>query len=112
MNNEIRVVVKNVGEPPRVQIIENELEVIQGIVGGYIETFPLTDDIYIILNEEGKLMGLEPNLVVPCHNNQTEVIVGNVILVSIEESDFAGLSIEHLIQLTNMGFDLENWDII
>ena len=41
--------------------IDNELESFQNIVGGYIETLPVDDEIMMIVNEEGKLLSLLPN---------------------------------------------------
>ena len=41
--------------------IDNELEAFQNIVGGYIETLPVGDDILMVVNEEGKLLSLLPN---------------------------------------------------
>lgn len=41
--------------------IDNELEAFQNIVGGYIESLPVDDDILMIVNEEGKLLSLLPN---------------------------------------------------
>lgn len=44
------------------------LEELQGIVGGYIEVLPLNDDEIMVLNEEGKILGLDLN------DNATELI--------------------------------------
>lgn len=65
MNNEtekIRIVLKKVGQEPKVMNIENTLEAKQKLVNGLIEVVPLTDDILLICNEEGKLENLLPNL--------------------------------------------------
>ena len=37
------------------------LDQLQKIVGGYIQIIPSNDGRDVVLNEEGKLMGLEPN---------------------------------------------------
>lgn len=37
------------------------LEELQEIVGGYIEVLPLNDDEIMVLNEEGKILGLDLN---------------------------------------------------
>lgn len=66
MNNEkekIRIVLKNVAEEPKVMNIENTLKAKQKLVNGLIEVVPVTDDILLICNEEGKLENLAPNLV-------------------------------------------------
>lgn len=68
--------------------IENNLEVLQELVGGYIETVSLQNNIIIICNEEGKLMGLHPNIV--CGK---DIIVGNALFVGFDgREDFASLN--------------------
>lgn len=63
--NSIRVIVVEPEKAPEVRIIANELKELQNIVKGYIETFyigtTLEGRIYGICNEEGKLLGMEPN---------------------------------------------------
>ena len=107
----IRVVVKKAGEPAELKWIVNELETYNKLVGGWIETFGLTDEILIVLNEEGKINGLEPNLVIPCHGGMTEYIVGDVVFVSIDGADFGGLSDRHLLELESIGLEIKGLDI-
>ena len=45
------------GKVPEAVTIPNTLEAMQQMVGGYIEVIPL-EDICLVCNEEGKLMGL------------------------------------------------------
>lgn len=45
--------------------IENTLEAKQKFVGGLIEGTALTEDIDLICNEEGWLIGLEPRVALP-----------------------------------------------
>ena len=45
------------GKAPEAVTIPNTLEAMQQMVGGYIEVIPL-DDVCLVCNEEGKLMGL------------------------------------------------------
>lgn len=40
---------------------DGRLETLQGLVGGYIETLALRDDVTCIFDEEGKCKGLPPN---------------------------------------------------
>ena len=106
MNNKIRVIVKRAGKLAEVRWIENKLEVYNKIVGGYIETFGLTDEILIVLNEEGKIMRLEPNLLIPCHGGAREYIVGDVVFVSIDGAEFAGLSDEQISFIESIGIEV------
>ena len=71
--------------------IENKLEVIQDLVGGYIEYCNLSqDNIEMIINEEGKIYNLDYNLYATLLNRATHLynddyIVGDVIIVKVNE---------------------------
>lgn len=101
--SKIKVVVKNVNENGKVVEVDNELQTFQNIVNGYIETYPLNDEILIICNEEGKLMELETNFAIQVSDDYVEHIVGNVVFVSVEGSEFAGLSDESISFLESIG---------
>ncbi|MBR2540372.1 MAG: DUF3846 domain-containing protein [Mogibacterium sp.] len=68
--------------------IENELEVFQSIVGGYIETTGYKN-LVIICNEEGKLRGLQPNVVLGC-----DMLVGTIIVCGASGDEFADIPID------------------
>ena len=58
----IRVLIVEPMEPPRVEIIPNTLEAKQAIVGGLIEAvYPYPENVAIVCNDEGKLIGLPLN---------------------------------------------------
>lgn len=67
--NFIEAILKEPGHPWRSVLVQNELDVLQGIVDGYIETVPAEAiDLpktfgrhVIIVNEEGKLHASRPN---------------------------------------------------
>lgn len=59
--NMIKVLKIEVGQPPIVKEIQNELAALQEEVGGLIECVYLEDDCIAIVNEEGKINGMEPN---------------------------------------------------
>lgn len=64
--DEVRIVMKKVSEEPQVMKIKNTLEEKQKLVGGLIEVipYPLDDEeLLIVCNEEGKLLGQKPNAV-------------------------------------------------
>ena len=42
-------------------VVPNKLETLQELVGGYIETVTMTMDSCIIVNEEGRILGLPHN---------------------------------------------------
>ena len=81
---------KNQKKEPEIREIENDLETLQRIVGGRIEVvrMPFSEDIYIILDEEGKLKGYDPNILFM----RGDVIVGTVIFVASTDEDFTDLS--------------------
>lgn len=84
----MKVIIKEVEKNPRIEVIENDLETLKSIVGGYIEVVRLEDDILLICNEEGKLKDLPPNF-----STGYDVIVGTAIFVSFDGTDdFTSLS--------------------
>lgn len=72
--------------------IKNTLEALQKVVGGWIEIPYLShkfaeEGIDVIINEEGKLIGLEPQIAV-CNKGSFELldlVVGNVLFASHDE---------------------------
>lgn len=85
--NKIRVVKIEPNKHPEDTYITSSLEGLQEAVGGYIEIVHLCDDCHILCNEEGKLIGLEPNRVFG-----NDVIVGNMYVIKIdEEGDIVSL---------------------
>ena len=63
---------------PILMEIENTLEKLQELVEGYIEIIPANDDktILMIVNEEGLLNNLKPNIKIG-----NTCIVGNIIFI-------------------------------
>ena len=88
MKNKIKVLYKKVGREPEVIEIENTLQAMQNMVGGFIEVIPY-DDYELVCNEEGKIMGLYPNV-----GFDYDVINGNFFIANdnYETGDFASLT--------------------
>ena len=83
--NKIRVIIKRPGDQyANYKWIDNTLGAMQKIVGGYIETVTVFEDLVIICNEEGRLRGLEPNCEI-CGAD----FVGPIILAGIKGEEFA-----------------------
>lgn len=65
------------------------LEQLQDIVGGYIEIVPLTSEVSMVVNEEGKFMDMVYNeeatkLFKKCYPKSNDFIVGNVLVCESE----------------------------
>lgn len=84
----MRAIYKAPGKDPQRVEIENELGVLQQIVGGYIETVRISDNGILVMNEEGKLRGLEPNFYLGAIG---DTIVGPVLIVGENGDEFADL---------------------
>lgn len=83
---EIRVVVKNVGEKPKVVTIKNEWEEFSKIVDGYLETVPywpepISRQVHMYCNEKGKLRGLDVNI----NLFPYDMIVGNIFFSRVND---------------------------
>lgn len=48
-------------DPGEIREIENTLEAFQDLVGGYIETFTCSTDVTLVINEDGRILGLPVN---------------------------------------------------
>ena len=90
----MKVVYREPGKSPEVREIENDLKVLQELVGGYIETIRF-NGITMIINEEGKLKGLPVNFLM-VGNGYAQAIVGPVIFCRSEGFDFTSLQDEDI----------------
>lgn len=97
-NNMIEVIEKLPGKAARIRMIDNTLKAFQDFVGGYIEAVTLPDGVVMICNEEGKWMGLEPNITIT-----RDVIVGPVLFCGASGEEFADVpvSIDQLVMMLN-----------
>lgn len=94
----MRAVIAEPGKEARIEEIENELQALQEIVGGYIEVVhPFRAPVCLIVNEEGKLMGLAPNRAMTDEAGRTvDTLRGTVIVagVAVGGEDFRSLDEE------------------
>ena len=90
--NMITVLKIEVGEPPEIKEIPNELSCLQHEVGGLIECVYLDDGSIAVVNEEGKLNGMEPN-----RKLGADIICGPFFICGDTlDGDFASLSEEQI----------------
>ena len=79
MSEKRRVVIVEPYKLPKVSFIEDSLEGMQSVVGGYIELFKTTESgIDLFCNEEGKLEHLELNRFFP---DLMDIVSGNILAI-------------------------------
>ena len=83
----MKIIMKKPGEKPEVIEIENKLSALQEAVGGYIQAVPVAEDICVICNEEGKLLGLPYNM-----RLGKDTLVGTILVVGVAREEFCDLS--------------------
>ena len=79
----MKVYVKMPGHQPEERDIDGSLSSLQGIVEGYIEVIPLSEDVAMVINEEGKLREMTVNFAF-----RGDLIVGPVVFVGIDGEEF------------------------
>lgn len=82
----IWAVICDPGKPPRLESIQNDLPTLQALVGGYIETVTLADDLIAIVDEEGMLKGKPQSIY---------GLRGTVVFVSARDDCFVDLKPRH-----------------
>lgn len=87
----IKVIVCRVGAPPVVENIENTVEAMQAIVGGWFEGVKLESSIMLSINEEGRLRGLPFNRLVG-----SLAIVGDFFITGIKDAEDISLTDEQI----------------
>lgn len=89
MEGKIRVIIKRPDEQfGHVTNISASLENLQKTVDGYIEAVPLTSEIVILCNEEGKIRGLQKNFFMPY-----DMICGTAIVIGRAGEEFCDLDL-------------------
>lgn len=96
----ITVLVKEPLKNAEIREISDTLETKQAIVGGYLESFSLNDKYVIFMNEDGKRLGLQPNLVFLPHN----ILLGTIFISRIDwkEGVEIGLTQEEIEEVTKL----------
>ena len=93
------VMIRSDGTVKTVEVGEEiTLHRLQELVGGYIETvsprFPVSDELVMLCDEEGKLKEMPVNeLASACaYLLAGDCLVGDVIILSVDRDDFVGLT--------------------
>lgn len=102
--NKIDVLLVEPGQYPKAVQIGTELEDLQEIVGGSIEvTYPFEEEVGIILNEEGKILGLPLNRAMRNDDGDVyDIYAGSFIVAGLTEDDFGSLTPEQMDKYNKM----------
>lgn len=86
------------GEHPKVVQIGTGLENLQKAVGGDIEVvYPYEDPVGLIVNEEGKINGLQLNRALRDEDNEIyDIVAGSFLVAGLTEDNFGSLSEEQI----------------
>lgn len=87
--SKVRIGLKEVGKDLIFKEVDGGYESISSIVGGLIEYIPSgIEGLDIIINEEGKLKNMMPNL----YYGENDVLCGNVIFIRNVDGDSASIN--------------------
>ncbi|MCR5781349.1 MAG: DUF3846 domain-containing protein [Clostridia bacterium] len=103
--NNIKVLIADPENGITVKEVPNTLKTFQELVGGHIEVLRREPEWALILDEEGKLKGKAVTAELRDYREHvTDVLVGTVVAVGIDDEDFCSLTDE---QAEAMREDLE-----
>ena len=85
-----------VGKPARLMEIENELEPMQELVGGYIETVTISGGYVIVCDEDGKWKSKKPNAYICTSSGILDILVGDFFVCKVDGCEFASISEEDI----------------
>ena len=99
----IKVLKVEPDKAPELIEMENELEAMQKIVGGYIEVMPIAEDVAIVCNEEGKINGLPLNRPIYHNGEIVDIIAGTFFVAGddISIGEFVSLTEAQIAQYRN-----------
>jgi uncharacterized protein DUF3846 len=106
--DEVLVLIVEPNKIPYTKVIQNDLDAMKEIVGGWIEHISIAERpngsrIGIILNEEGKLIGLPDNRVIVGRNGAADMFVGTFFITAHNlEGDTVSLTIEEAAKYKKM----------
>ena len=99
MNSTMNVLKIMPGRKPEQVVISHTLEAMQQLVSGSIQAiYPYNDNVALVCNEEGKILGLEPNRAV--YDEDTgdilDIISGTFFICGLSADDFCSLTSQQL----------------
>ena len=105
MNSTMTVLKIMPGRKPQRVEIPHTLDAMQRLVCGYIQAiYPYEDNVALVCNEEGKLLGMEPNRVVYDEDNGDilDIISGTFFVCGVNEADFCSLTEAQIAYYTEL----------
>lgn len=104
----MKIIVKKIACPAEVKEVKRlELEDMQKIVGGLIEPIYIDEETICWCNEEGKLFGLDVNIVLETEafGEIADTVHGDIFFTSADEDDESlnDRQVENLLQKLNKG---------
>lgn len=102
--NEIRVLFVAPEKEPCVKDVSVALEALQKEVGGYIQAiYPFEDQVALLCNEEGKLLGLPLNRVLRDRDGEIyDIISGNFLIVGLGDEQFESLTEDQINKYSSL----------
>ena len=98
MEDRITVAILRVSDlAPTITTIDNTWEALGDIVGGFIEYVNAPYGIKIVCNDEGKLIGLHPNI-----SLEGDWIAGDIVFVNTDGPETVSLTVDQIFQLYRM----------
>lgn len=98
----MRIMMFEVGKKPYVKEVKDNLEELNKLVGGYLETLTdLQNSMYLVFNEEGKIRGLPYNRDFLLPYGVAD-IVGNAFICGMEGGGFGDLTDSQVELLTRV----------
>ena len=96
MAEEIRVLLVEPMEKPRLVTIKHTLENLQELVGGTIQAvYPWDDPVALVCDDEGKFKGYPANrMLVDEDGEPYDIVVGTFFICGLSKDDFASLDDE------------------
>ena len=105
MNSTMTVLKIMPGRKPEQIEIPHTLDAMQYLVCGSIQAiYPYEDNVALVCNEEGKLLGMEPNRAV--YDEETgdilDIISGTFFICGLGKEDFCSLTAQQLERYSNL----------
>ncbi|WP_317854490.1 DUF3846 domain-containing protein [Chakrabartyella piscis] len=98
----MKILKVEVGKEPYMKEIESDLKLLQNEVEGLIEPIYMDDGNLIIVNEEGKINGMEPNRWL----GDVDIICGPFFVCGDDGEEFVSLSEENIEKYKEMFLEI------